>query len=891
MRLFFALLLLAAAALTVPVMAQIKFSNQIPISTRGDGMVALVLADVSGDGKDDLICSSMHDQEIQWYENLGGGSWGERQLVGSSVDGPRSIKAADVDGDGDIDVVYGNSWNGRLAWFENTGSGVFSSALHLLATLSTAKHVSVGDVNNDGKVDVLACDTSTEKVMLFLNSGGGNFSAGVALATYAGDLMTTHLADLDGDSKLDIVVCVDSPNEISWFKGNGDGTFGASQSITTQVAKPELVVSGDFDGDGDIDLASASNGDSKIAWYANNGSGSFGSQQVITTAATSTTWLKAADMDGDGDLDIIACGEGAGNNVVWVENTGSGTFGNVQNISSTLTSCDGIEAGDVDGDGDTDVLAVSWNLDRVAWFENLGGPAKDTGPESVLSNIQSSVQEMCAADLNNDGVKDVAFCNFSGGQVTWLKGLGNGEFDDETAIGALVAPRGIQAADIDADGDMDILVTHQGGLALFRNTGGGSFAAAVHPGTGGLLGQVILCDVDLDGDLDVVVANIASQYEVFWLQNVGFGTSVSSFANLTSIASTPVNLNYSFRIAVGHMNGDLLPDIVTVSGDNNTINVYTNGSNGQSWTAQTAATATPSTLSPTDIALMDIDRDGDKDILLAFKSKLSWIANQNNSQSFGPIQDITTAVSDVMAVTLSDLDGDGDEDVVVGSNVLKVGSLIPTNNAVEWFENTGPSSFATAKVIAKWPIEVSAISTSDLDGDLDEDIMIAASASGKVAWFENRGIAQHLGGSGADLLLRVSVAGGPLVAWPSIHPVSGGQAVLVDFRSPNHTYDNVAPILAVQGYPTTSTLVQNALFPELSLSTFSAAQFPIVVIYDGGSWGVTGMQGTLPPNGLQFSLSVPLGLAGVNVRMQGISLAPNANNPIFTVTEGHELRL
>ena len=105
------------------------------------------------------------------------------------------------------------------------------------------------------------------------------------------------------------------------------GTFGPQQVITTEVDNAASVYAADLDGDGDLDVLSASTDDNKIAWYENtDGFGSFGPQDVITRAAGQAWSVYAGDVDGDGDLDVLSASYGDGK-VAWYENTdGLGSF-------------------------------------------------------------------------------------------------------------------------------------------------------------------------------------------------------------------------------------------------------------------------------------------------------------------------------------------------------------------------------------------------------------------------------------------------------------------------------------------------------------------------------------------------------------------------------------
>ena len=120
---------------------------------------------------------------------------------------------------------------------------------------------------------------------------------------------SVYAGDLDGDRDLDVVSASWGDDyKIAWYENtDGQGSFGPQQVISTEVVKPWSVYAGDLDGDGDLDVLSASDEDNKIAWYENtDGRGSFGPQQVITTEEDSASSVYAGDLDGDGDLDVLS---------------------------------------------------------------------------------------------------------------------------------------------------------------------------------------------------------------------------------------------------------------------------------------------------------------------------------------------------------------------------------------------------------------------------------------------------------------------------------------------------------------------------------------------------------------------------------------------------------
>jgi hypothetical protein len=114
----------------------------------------------------------------------------------------------------------------------------------------------------------------------------------------------------------------------------------------------------------------------------------------------------AADLDGDGDLDVLSASY-RDDKIAWYENTdGLGTFG-VQNvITSDADGASSIFAADMDGDGDTDVLSASWYDGKIAWYENTDGLGT-FGQQNVITTNATVAEWVIAADIDGDGDTDV----------------------------------------------------------------------------------------------------------------------------------------------------------------------------------------------------------------------------------------------------------------------------------------------------------------------------------------------------------------------------------------------------------------------------------------------------------------------------------------------------
>ena len=350
-------------------------------------------------------------------------------------------------------------------------------------------HVSyVADFNGDGNMDVL--------------TAGGYSAKGSTIGWYEirdGDTVTGHVfdnfpsspavwltgvyaADLDGDGDLDALLTIrssvssKSSDKITWYENtDGQGSFGAQKVVTTNVPLPYTVHAADFDGDGDLDVLWASVGDGRMVWSENtDGKGSFGVKHVIATGVPKAYKVHSADLDGDGDPDAILAAIKNGDNIIWYENTdGQGSFEAKQVIDSEGNEgeklfAQSVYAADLDGDGDLDVLAGIWQ-GIIVWYENTDGEG-NFGPKQVISTTHRDRRHMLwkahAADIDADGDLDVLSGGYDG--LYWYENTdGQGSFGAGQYIAAEYSFR-FDVADLDGDGNMDVVST---GRPPYGNSG------------------------------------------------------------------------------------------------------------------------------------------------------------------------------------------------------------------------------------------------------------------------------------------------------------------------------------------------------------------------------------------------------------------------------------
>ncbi len=214
-----------------------------------------------------------------------------------------------------------------------------------------------------------------------------------------------------------------------------------------------------MDGDGDMDIVSASQGDSTIAWYENDGAAdpSWTAADIDTNADNARS-VFAADMDGDGDMDIVSASYND-DTIAWYENDGAADPSwTAADIATSANGGHSVFVADMDGDGDMDILSASQSDDTIAWYEN-DGVADPSWTAADIDTNADNARSVFAADMDGDGDMDILSASHSDDTIAWYENDGAADPSwaaadiDTNADGA----SSVFAADMDNDGDMDII--------------------------------------------------------------------------------------------------------------------------------------------------------------------------------------------------------------------------------------------------------------------------------------------------------------------------------------------------------------------------------------------------------------------------------------------------
>ena len=255
---------------------------------------------------------------------------------------------------------------------------------------------------------------------------------------------------------------------------------------------------GDFDGDGDPDMAVSA----AASLGALNDNGRFGESIPLGGASSRTV---PADVDHDGDLDLLQSGSGGKR---LLSNDGSAAFEDITQAAG-VGNGPGREAvfSDFDNDRDVDFLVLLDSGGVELYENNRDGTFSDRAADRGLGGLSgggSTTADICVGDLSPDGRIDIASVS-PGGEVHLFENRGGrpGFERRESGKAPLEEARGIRAADVDNDGDLDLVAFGKGGIRFLQRTGGGFRPADAALRAEAAARLVLLEDFDGDGDLDV----------------------------------------------------------------------------------------------------------------------------------------------------------------------------------------------------------------------------------------------------------------------------------------------------------------------------------------------------------------------------------------------------
>ncbi|MFQ5503693.1 MAG: FG-GAP repeat domain-containing protein [Planctomycetota bacterium] len=342
------------------------------------------------------------------------------------------------------------------------------------------------------------------------------FQTRTEIAVQADSIRAFAMGDFTGDGTTDILCSSMVDRKVLMLVGSGNGAFSVQEPLGSPFLDvPGEIVGGDFDGDKDLDFALLFNLRGTVNVYWNNGLGGFTAVKPQTlTGGTNACGLTAGDVDGDGKSELLFCGDP---NQLQIHHTDStGFFPNKPTIlQAKAGSVLGfITLADLDADGTPEICVCDYATDRdevLIW--------KKTGPNaySLEKRMKSGgfgPLSVVAAKLDSDANIDLIVANWTEGTLSLFRGLGGLTYSTVVKVKLAGQPFHLATGDINQDGALDLIISYWPGysIAWLAGDGAGGFLKERQFSTTGMPTMSRLVDVDEDGNLDVLTSGTNARF-------------------------------------------------------------------------------------------------------------------------------------------------------------------------------------------------------------------------------------------------------------------------------------------------------------------------------------------------------------------------------------------
>ena len=462
----------------------------------------LGLGDLNGDGNPDLILGDFTDFVSVRLGN-GDGTFGQQTLY-QVFASPQCVLVADVDGDGKQDVLVGTFFGQDVALLRGNGDGTLEGEIEYDAPRNLDS-LNVADFDGNGGTDILAVGIPippAQPVAILFSNAKGGYRTPTALDQATDQTVFSLVGDFNNDGTMDIVSYPLGAGVVNVNLGNKDGSY--QPFLATTFAPPAIyaagivpIALGDFNQDGNLDLAGIDAIDNDIVVILGRGDGTF-YPPVNYPLVGAPKSVAVADLNGDGHLDLAVSINVTGVVSILLGN-GDGTFQSPLNTGTHGTVPNQVGVADFNGDGKLD-LAITDDIRGTVTILLGQGDGSFYFKSSTIAGSGSPLA-FAISDLNQDGFQDIAVTAQSSLDV--LYGKGDGTFNKQvvnlSTFGVIAAAVG----DFNGDNHPDLAVAESDDVLILLNDGAGNFGAQLFRFSPGAH-NINVVDLNGDGRPDLV---------------------------------------------------------------------------------------------------------------------------------------------------------------------------------------------------------------------------------------------------------------------------------------------------------------------------------------------------------------------------------------------------
>ena len=709
--------------------------NRVPT---GQSPRSVTVADVDGDGRSDLLTANTESNDVTVIRGVRDSVGGvENAFEGdgqySVGETPLSLKFADLNGDDIPDLLTTNALPGSLSIVLGNGDGTFGDLDADLTVVAGTGPINAEatDLDRDGNVDLIVANSLSDDLSVLLGNGDATFRTFERVGVGQGPRWVS-VGDINGDDVPDAVSANREGNDLTILFGTSDGRLVA-QNVIPVPAGPYEARLADMNGDADLDIVVSSYYDESVSVLLGQGDGSFTSLDTWPSGGNAIA-STLSDVNGDSVLDVVVAN--LSNSVAVLLGNGDGSLLDAQVYGITLRPR-ALAVHDIDRDGVVDIVSANSKSHDLVILYGIGGGRFSNG---VLSEGASFGVWVTPMHLDSDGLLDIVLA----GQRNWLTahhGDGGGGFGLGESLHTIRPPRRLIPADVDGDGDDDIVALtdaasyctflaghvefhaqarRANGASVIMNNGDGTFGEEL------VVDRLVSPDADVgdfdgDGVLDLVAADQIKQRPVLFRGN-GDGTfqegrraktlfdawscraailngsavpaavciaktkrvlkvfRVNSVGEFETLQSRKIN-QVPGELVIGHVDSDEFLDALVIGDADGALTIYSGRRNGRLRAGQEA---TPQGLLR-NARLVDLDRDGAND-LVGMRDQ-SVVASRGFAD--GRFSEPVTLLSrvpgprdrdPVAAYGLEDFDGDGFVDLVGTNSQRKYPMMLTVPN-------------------------------------------------------------------------------------------------------------------------------------------------------------------------------------------------------------------